>query len=347
VAPVPRARRDPAEPARGRDRHRRRLPRGSRRRRARPGRPATSILDIDERSAARRTVEPGVITAEPTRRRRRPRPLLPARPGQLGEVQPRGQRRDQRRRPTRLQVRRHRRLRARPRRRQRQRPRRCALGHRSLKGVTGYDLVRSAGRRRGHPGRDRPPPPCAWSPSPAAAVTLLASLPRRGRRLPPRCSRCQTARASAPAALELADRTCAYACPDRVAGELAVPVPPEASGSAVVDRAGRRRCGPRPRACERAARVLPRRRRARRRPSPATRPPASASGRCAGRSATALRARWPRKVSEDVAVPLGRSYPRWPPPPGRSARSNRLDVASFGHAGDGNLHVNVLYDPTA
>jgi glycolate dehydrogenase FAD-linked subunit len=59
-----------------------------------------------------------------------------------------------------------------------------------------------------------------------------------------------------------------------------------------------------------------------------------------------LRARWPRKVSEDVAVPLARLPDRV-----AAARdighNHGLDVASFGHAGDGNLHVNILYDPAA
>jgi D-lactate dehydrogenase len=59
-----------------------------------------------------------------------------------------------------------------------------------------------------------------------------------------------------------------------------------------------------------------------------------------------LRARWPRKISEDVAVPLGR-LPELIAAARQIGARNRLDTASFGHAGDGNLHVNFLYDPTA
>ena len=59
-----------------------------------------------------------------------------------------------------------------------------------------------------------------------------------------------------------------------------------------------------------------------------------------------LRARWPRKISEDVAVPLAQ-LPQLVAAAREIGATHGLDVASFGHAGDGNLHVNVLYDPEA
>src|SRR5690606_2428956 len=57
----------------------------------------------------------------------------------------------------------------------------------------------------------------------------------------------------------------------------------------------------------------------------------------------ALRARRPFKVSEDVAVPRGQLL--------QMVRSVRavgerfgVDTACYGHAGDGNLHVNLLFE---
>jgi glycolate oxidase len=56
-----------------------------------------------------------------------------------------------------------------------------------------------------------------------------------------------------------------------------------------------------------------------------------------------LRALHPLKLSEDVAVPRSRI-----PDMVRATREigarHRLAVATYGHAGDGNLHANVLYD---
>ncbi|MFZ5448585.1 MAG: FAD-binding oxidoreductase [Thermodesulfobacteriota bacterium] len=51
----------------------------------------------------------------------------------------------------------------------------------------------------------------------------------------------------------------------------------------------------------------------------------------------------PHKVSEDVVVPLG-AIPRLIDALQDIARRRGLIVPSYGHAGDGNIHVNVLYD---
>ncbi len=51
----------------------------------------------------------------------------------------------------------------------------------------------------------------------------------------------------------------------------------------------------------------------------------------------------PHKVSEDVAVPLG-AIPRLIDALQDIARRRGLIIPSYGHAGDGNIHVNVLYD---
>jgi glycolate oxidase len=51
----------------------------------------------------------------------------------------------------------------------------------------------------------------------------------------------------------------------------------------------------------------------------------------------------PNKVSEDVVVPLG-SIPRLIDGLQRISRRRGLIIPCYGHAGDGNIHVNVLYD---
>jgi glycolate oxidase len=51
----------------------------------------------------------------------------------------------------------------------------------------------------------------------------------------------------------------------------------------------------------------------------------------------------PHKVSEDVAVPLG-AIPALIIGLQEIARRRGLIIPSYGHAGDGNIHVNVLYD---
>ena len=51
----------------------------------------------------------------------------------------------------------------------------------------------------------------------------------------------------------------------------------------------------------------------------------------------------PQKVSEDVAVPLG-AIPALITALEKISRRRGLIIPSYGHAGDGNIHVNVLYD---
>jgi glycolate oxidase len=54
----------------------------------------------------------------------------------------------------------------------------------------------------------------------------------------------------------------------------------------------------------------------------------------------------PHKVSEDVVVPLG-AIPRLIDAFQEIARRRGVIIPSYGHAGDGNIHVNVLYDHQA
>ena len=59
-----------------------------------------------------------------------------------------------------------------------------------------------------------------------------------------------------------------------------------------------------------------------------------------------LRSLAPRKINEDVVVPVTRlpALTR-----GLQQLSEKYDtlIVCFGHAGNGNLHVNLLYDPAA
>jgi glycolate oxidase len=52
----------------------------------------------------------------------------------------------------------------------------------------------------------------------------------------------------------------------------------------------------------------------------------------------------PHKVSEDVVVPLG-AIPDLIAALEELSRRRGLIIPCYGHAGDGNIHVNVLYDP--
>lgn len=56
----------------------------------------------------------------------------------------------------------------------------------------------------------------------------------------------------------------------------------------------------------------------------------------------ALKALWPRKISEDVVVPRAR-IPEAVARFKAIGRNFGLAVATYGHAGDGNLHTNVLF----
>ncbi|MFW6112986.1 MAG: FAD-binding oxidoreductase, partial [Thermodesulfobacteriota bacterium] len=53
----------------------------------------------------------------------------------------------------------------------------------------------------------------------------------------------------------------------------------------------------------------------------------------------------PHKVSEDVAVPLG-AIARLVTGAEKIARQRHLPIICFGHAGDGNIHVNIMFDQT-
>jgi glycolate oxidase len=56
-----------------------------------------------------------------------------------------------------------------------------------------------------------------------------------------------------------------------------------------------------------------------------------------------LKSLHPMKLSEDVAVPRSR-IPEMVARAKEIGRAHGLDVATYGHAGDGNLHCNVLFD---
>jgi glycolate oxidase len=58
----------------------------------------------------------------------------------------------------------------------------------------------------------------------------------------------------------------------------------------------------------------------------------------------ALRATGLLKINHDVVVPRGR-IPQLFDAVAELARQHRLRVASFGHAGDGNIHVNLMVNP--
>ena len=52
----------------------------------------------------------------------------------------------------------------------------------------------------------------------------------------------------------------------------------------------------------------------------------------------------PRKINHDVVVPKGR-IPELFEAIDRLKQRYRLPMPSFGHVGDGNIHVNILVDP--
>jgi len=59
----------------------------------------------------------------------------------------------------------------------------------------------------------------------------------------------------------------------------------------------------------------------------------------------ALRTLAPGKINEDVVVPVSR-IPALVAGVGAISREQGLPLVCFGHAGNGNLHVNILFDPT-
>ncbi len=58
----------------------------------------------------------------------------------------------------------------------------------------------------------------------------------------------------------------------------------------------------------------------------------------------ALRRVAPKKINEDVVVPVSR-IPALVERLSRLATQHAIRIVNFGHAGNGNLHVNLLYDP--
>ena len=58
----------------------------------------------------------------------------------------------------------------------------------------------------------------------------------------------------------------------------------------------------------------------------------------------ALRTIAPGKINEDVVVPVSR-IPELVAAVRATAQAQALPIVCFGHAGNGNLHVNILYDP--
>ena len=58
----------------------------------------------------------------------------------------------------------------------------------------------------------------------------------------------------------------------------------------------------------------------------------------------ALRSIAPMKINEDVVVPVSR-LPALIAGVGELSRRHRIPIVCFGHAGNGNIHVNLLYDP--
>ena len=58
----------------------------------------------------------------------------------------------------------------------------------------------------------------------------------------------------------------------------------------------------------------------------------------------ALRRVAPKKINEDVVVPVSR-MPELVDELAGLSRKHDLSIVNFGHAGNGNLHVNLLYDP--
>jgi D-lactate dehydrogenase len=59
-----------------------------------------------------------------------------------------------------------------------------------------------------------------------------------------------------------------------------------------------------------------------------------------------LRKLAPKKINEDVVVPVSR-LPALVHRLAELSRRHRIPIVNFGHAGNGNLHVNLLYDPAA
>ena len=52
----------------------------------------------------------------------------------------------------------------------------------------------------------------------------------------------------------------------------------------------------------------------------------------------------PKKINEDVVVPVSR-IPDLVLELQRLSEKHQIRIVNFGHAGNGNLHVNLMYDP--
>ncbi len=215
---------------------------------------------------------------------------------------------------------------------------RLSLGHRSLKGVTGYDLVSLLVGSEGTLAVTETAT-LRLLPRPSASLTLLATFSDEIAACDAvlRCLR----GGLTPAAIEFADRTCA----DLLlrGGDLHVHVPKdtqsllwiELDGDAAGLDAALQRAAKR---CDEAGALS----------VESAADPATCERLWDLRRALSyrLRAHWPKKISEDVAVPIGR-LPELAAAARTIASRHRLDSACFGHAGDGNLHVNFLYDPAS
>jgi D-lactate dehydrogenase len=59
----------------------------------------------------------------------------------------------------------------------------------------------------------------------------------------------------------------------------------------------------------------------------------------------ALRRVAPKKINEDVVVPVSR-IPELVTELEQLATRHRIRIVNFGHAGNGNLHVNLMFDPS-
>jgi len=60
----------------------------------------------------------------------------------------------------------------------------------------------------------------------------------------------------------------------------------------------------------------------------------------------ALRSHAPNKINEDIVVPVTQ-LPTLLNELETLAKKHAIDIFNFGHAGNGNLHVNLLYDASA
>ncbi len=296
------------------------------------------ILEIDPVNRLA-VVQPGVVNADDLPRGGRARPALPARPELVGVVHDRRQRGDQRRRHVLREVRRHRRVRARP----GGRPRRRrdtpmwtahAQGRRRLRPDPALRRLRGHARRH-H--RDHP----RAAARPDASLTLAAlfdSMPAAGAAVTAIAESGAT-----PSLLELLDRVHLRAIealrpmglPTSAAALLLAAVDSGAGAPADLDamadvcrRPARSRCTSRP---------------TRPRPTP-----------CWPRGACPIR-RWssspPRPSPPAPARSSSTTWPcpcpGWPscwPASSRYRRRRTSVIGVVGHAGDGNMHPNIVVD---